>query len=77
MIRTLVLLLFFSTELLAQHVEYKSFPSKLLGRDLKYGVYLPPSYARSPARNIRFCISFTACSKTKRAGAPGDKRIRS
>ena len=50
MIRTLVLLLAFSTELLAQQVEYKSFPSKLLGRDLKYGVYLPPSYASSPGK---------------------------
>ena len=48
MIRTLVLLLVFSTELLAQQVEYKSFPSKLLGRELRYGVYLPPSYASSP-----------------------------
>jgi S-formylglutathione hydrolase FrmB len=48
MIRTLVLLLVFSTELLAQQVEYKSFPSKLLGRQLRYGVYLPPSYASSP-----------------------------
>jgi S-formylglutathione hydrolase FrmB len=48
MIRTLVLLLLFSTELLAQQVEYKSFPSKLLGRELKYGVYLPPSYSSSP-----------------------------
>jgi len=50
MIRTLLLLLVFSTELLAQQVEYKSFPSKLLGRDLKYGVYLPPSYASSPGK---------------------------
>ncbi len=50
MIRTFVLLLVFSTELLAQQVEYKSFPSKLLGRDLKYGVYLPPSYASSPGK---------------------------
>jgi len=48
MIRTLLLLLVFSTELLAQQVEYKSFPSKLLGRELKYGVYLPPSYSSSP-----------------------------
>ena len=48
MIRTLVLLLLFSTELLAQQVEYKSFPSKLLGRELRYGVYLPPSYGSSP-----------------------------
>jgi S-formylglutathione hydrolase FrmB len=48
MIRTLVLLVLFSTELIAQQVEYKSFPSKLLGRELKYGVYLPPSYSSSP-----------------------------
>src|SRR5438876_11947595 len=50
MIRALVLLLLFSTEVLAQHVEYKSFPSKLLGRDVRYGVYLPPSYNSSPAK---------------------------
>src|SRR5881296_1018273 len=50
MIRALVLLLVFSTELLAQHVEYKSFPSKLLGRDLRYGVYLPASYNTSPTK---------------------------
>src|SRR5260221_14784135 len=50
MIRALVLLLLFSTEVLAQHVEYKSFPSKLLGRDVRYGVYLPPSYNSSPTK---------------------------
>src|SRR5438093_9197791 len=50
MIRALVLLLLFSTEVLAQHVEYKSFPSKLLGRDLRYGVYLPASYNTSPTK---------------------------
>src|SRR5947207_14333212 len=50
MIRALVLLLLFSTEVLAQHVEYKSFPSKLLGRELRYGVYVPPSYNSSPAK---------------------------
>jgi len=47
MVRAIVLLLLFSTELLAQHVEYKSFPSKLLGKDLRYGVYLPASYNNS------------------------------
>jgi S-formylglutathione hydrolase FrmB len=31
-------------------VEYKAFPSKLLGRDLRYGVYLPPSYNGSASR---------------------------
>src|SRR5580765_2709881 len=50
MIRALVLLLLLSTEVLAQQVEYKAFTSKLLGRDVKYGVYLPPSYASSPAK---------------------------
>src|SRR5499426_3801157 len=50
MLRAIVLVLLFSTELLAQQVEYKSFSSKLLGRDLKYGVYLPPSYSNSPAK---------------------------
>src|SRR5436305_11985040 len=50
MIRALLLLLVFSPELLAQHVEYKSFPSKLLGREVKYGVYLPPSYSSSPTK---------------------------
>ena len=50
MLRALVLLLVFSTQVLAQHVEYKSFPSKVLGRDLKYGVYLPSSYNSSPAK---------------------------
>ncbi|PYS38084.1 MAG: esterase, partial [Acidobacteria bacterium] len=50
MIRALVLLLLFSTELLAQHVEYKSFQSKLLARDLRYGVYLPASYNSSPGK---------------------------
>src|SRR6266850_8372139 len=50
MLRALILMLAFGTELLAQHVEYKSFPSKLLGRDVRYGVYLPPSYSSSPAK---------------------------
>src|SRR5438046_7169947 len=50
MIRSLVLLLLFSTEVLAQHVEYKSFSSKLLEREFKYGVYLPPSYSSSPTK---------------------------
>src|SRR4029079_692615 len=50
MIRVLALLLVFSSELLAQHLEYKSFPSKVLGRELKYGVYLPASYSSSPAK---------------------------
>src|SRR5262245_59918685 len=50
MVRALALLLLFSTELLAQHVEYKSYPSKILGRELRYGIYLPVSYSNSPAR---------------------------
>jgi S-formylglutathione hydrolase FrmB len=49
-LRALVLLLFFSTQLVAQRVEYKSFPSKLLGRDLRYGIYLPASYNSTPAQ---------------------------
>jgi S-formylglutathione hydrolase FrmB len=31
-------------------VEYKTFQSKLLGRELRYGIYLPPSYAKSTSR---------------------------
>jgi S-formylglutathione hydrolase FrmB len=31
-------------------VEYKTFHSALLNRDLRYGIYLPPSYAASPAK---------------------------
>jgi S-formylglutathione hydrolase FrmB len=50
MMRALVLLLLFSTEVLAQQVEYKTFPSKLLGREVRYGVYLPPSYSSSPTK---------------------------
>ena len=51
MLRVLVLLLAFSTEVLAQeHLQYKAFQSKLLGREIRYGVYLPPSYATSPVK---------------------------
>ena len=52
MLRSLILLLVFALELTAQgsRVEYKTFPSKLLGRDLRYGLYLPPSYNSSPAK---------------------------
>ena len=49
-IRAILLLLVLSPELLAQQVEYKSFTSKVLGRELRYGVYLPPSYAASPGK---------------------------
>ncbi len=31
-------------------VEYKTFQSKLLNRDVRYGLYLPPSYAASANR---------------------------
>src|SRR5215831_13008585 len=31
-------------------VEYKSFQSKLLNREIRYGLYLPPSYATSPTK---------------------------
>ena len=34
-------------------VEYKTFQSKLLSRELRYGIYLPPSYTRSNARVSR------------------------
>ena len=51
MLRAIILLLVFSGEVLAQtHVEYKAFPSKVLGREIRYGIYLPPSYASSPAK---------------------------
>ena len=52
MLRSLVLLLVFSLELTAQasRVEYKAFQSKLLGREVRYGLYLPPSYNASPAK---------------------------
>src|SRR5262245_66529145 len=49
-LRALVLLLFFSSQLVAQRVEYKSFSSKVLGRELRYGIYLPGSYSSSPAK---------------------------
>jgi putative tributyrin esterase len=52
MLRSLALLLVFSVELSAQvsRVEYKAFESKLLGNQVRYGLYLPPSYASSPAK---------------------------
>jgi S-formylglutathione hydrolase FrmB len=52
MLRSLVLLLVFSLELTAQvsRVEYKALQSKLLGREIRYGLYLPPSYNSSPAK---------------------------
>ena len=50
MLRAFMLLLLVGTEVLAQRVEYKTFPSKLLGRELRYGVYLPPSYSKSPEK---------------------------
>jgi S-formylglutathione hydrolase FrmB len=52
MLRSLVLLLVFSVELSAQvsRVDYKTFESKLLGNQVRYGLYLPPSYASSPAK---------------------------
>jgi len=33
-------------------VEYKTFASKLLGREIRYGLYLPPSYAKSPDKKF-------------------------
>src|SRR5215475_13767158 len=49
-LRALVLLLFFTTQLVAQRVEYKTFTSKVLGRELRYGIYLPASYNSTPAK---------------------------
>jgi S-formylglutathione hydrolase FrmB len=31
-------------------VEYKTFNSKLMNREIRYGIYLPPSYASSPTK---------------------------
>jgi len=31
-------------------VEYKTFQSKLLNREIRYGLYLPPSYASAPTK---------------------------
>ena len=65
MIRALALLAVFSFGLVAQRgpgfgprdviptgsrVEYKTFQSKVLAREVRYGLYLPPSYAGSPAK---------------------------
>src|SRR5262245_3424587 len=49
-LRAFALLLLFSTGLLAQEVKYSAFTSKILGRELKYGVYLPQSYNSTPAK---------------------------
>jgi S-formylglutathione hydrolase FrmB len=50
MLRALVLLLLFTPQAPAPRVEYKSFQSKVLGRDIRYGIYLPASYSSSPAK---------------------------
>src|SRR5215510_809996 len=52
MLRSLALLLIFSVELSAQvsRIEYKTFDSKLLGNQIRYGLYLPPSYSSSAAK---------------------------
>lgn len=52
MLRSLALVLVFSIELSAQvsRVEYKTFESKVLGNQIRYGLYLPPSYSSSPAK---------------------------
>src|SRR5439155_18025456 len=64
MARAFILLLVFTLELSAQRggfgqrdtipagsrVEYKTFQSKLLGRELRYGLYLPPPYSTSTKR---------------------------
>src|SRR6059036_2143647 len=62
--RAFILLLVFTLEVSAQRggfgqrdtipagsrVEYKTFQSKLLGRELRYGLYLPVSYNNSTKR---------------------------
>jgi len=64
MLRSVLLLLILGIELVAQRpgvfgtvtvpagsrVEYKSFQSKVLGREIGYGLYLPPSYQNFPAK---------------------------
>src|SRR5213594_1377787 len=64
MLRSVLLLLIFGIELVAQRpgvfgtvtvpvgsrVEYKSFQSKVLGHEIGYGLYLPPSYQNFPAK---------------------------
>src|SRR5688572_28521387 len=50
MLRALVLLLLFTPQAPAPRVEYKSFQSKVLGRDVRYRIYLPASYSSSPAK---------------------------
>jgi hypothetical protein len=48
-------------------VEYKTFSSKLLNRDVRYGLYLPPSYASSLiSREKISCFVFPARTQRKR-----------
>jgi S-formylglutathione hydrolase FrmB len=62
MIRALLLLFLFTAQSYAQspqqrdvapagsRVQYKTYPSKLLAKELRYGLYLPPSYDTSPGK---------------------------
>src|SRR6266850_5286173 len=57
MLRSLILLVIFSFQFgqrdvipTGSRVEYKSFQSKVLARELRYGIYLPPSYKTSTKR---------------------------
>src|SRR5882762_10338366 len=57
MLRSLILLVIFSIQFgqrdvipAGSRVEYKTFQSKLLSRELRYGIYLPPSYKTSTKR---------------------------
>ncbi|PYS19213.1 MAG: hypothetical protein DMG11_31995, partial [Acidobacteria bacterium] len=57
MLRSLILLVIFSIQFgqrdvvpAGSHVEYKTFQSKVLARELGYGIYLPPSYKTSTKR---------------------------
>ena len=70
MFRILIMLLLFATEPSSQlggfvqrdvvpagsRVQYKTFQSKLLGKDIPYGLYLPPSYAGTP--NKRYPVLY-------------------
>src|SRR2546427_1320383 len=57
MLRSLILLVIFSIQFgqrdvvpAGSRVEYKTFQSKVLARELGYGIYLPPSYKTSTKR---------------------------
>src|ERR1043166_4586833 len=65
MLRAIILLLVFSGEVLAQtHVEYKAFPSKVLGREIRYGIYLPPSDRRSNRCSVQSSCCWCSVAKS-------------